>query len=163
MHKRPRRRAPSDELRCRVTFTLPTPANQEAAAEEEEAPPQEAGIARVRVMPAADGSRLTVANAEGRGVLVPRRVWPEYECNENGGAGWDAVVVRAMYAEPKTAVAVGVGGLAVSGVLGLAGLTHNMLNDELGAMVHPVNVAAIDRARAAAQVREAAAAMVPAV
>ena len=63
----------------------------------------------------------------------------------------------------KTAVAVGVGGLAVSGVLGLAGLTHNMRNDELGAMVHPVNMGALDRSRGGALWREALADMEPAV
>ena len=26
-------------------------------------------------------------------VLVPRALWPQYTCNENGGAGWSATVV----------------------------------------------------------------------
>ena len=45
--------------------------------------------------PGADLSPLTAANAVGRRVLVLRSIWPDYECNENGGKGWSALVVRA--------------------------------------------------------------------
>ena len=36
----------------------------------------------------------TVANATGQKVLVPATLWPDYECSEHGGAGWEATVVR---------------------------------------------------------------------
>ena len=37
---------------------------------------------------------LTPANAVGRRVLVPRSLWPTYPCNEHGGKGWEAKVLR---------------------------------------------------------------------
>ena len=37
---------------------------------------------------------LTLANALGRDVLVPRAMWPDYPCEECGGEGWLAQVVR---------------------------------------------------------------------
>ena len=54
-------------------------------------------------MPPADTSALTPANALGRGVMVPQSLWPAETCRENGGAGWDGVVVRVA---PRTASAV---------------------------------------------------------
>ena len=41
----------------------------------------------------ADTRPLTRANAEGRRVLVPRELWPEYPCDEHGGAGWEGTVL----------------------------------------------------------------------
>ena len=35
---------------------------------------------------------LTLANAPGRDVLVPRSIWPEDPCDEHGGEGWEAIV-----------------------------------------------------------------------
>ena len=32
---------------------------------------------------------------EGRRVIVPRELWPDYECGESDGKGWLAEVVRA--------------------------------------------------------------------
>ena len=43
--------------------------------------------------PAADTRPLTDENAVGRDVLVPARVWPTYECDEQGGLGWTARIV----------------------------------------------------------------------
>ena len=43
--------------------------------------------------PAADTRPLTDENAIGRDVLVPARVWPTYECDEQGGLGWTARIV----------------------------------------------------------------------
>ena len=60
-------------------------------------------LAPMRVMPPSDTSPLTLANAVGRGVMLPRYLWPQDSCFENGGAGWDAYVVRVV---PKTASAV---------------------------------------------------------
>ena len=31
---------------------------------------------------------------ESRRVLVPRDLWPDYECNEHEGEGWEAVIQR---------------------------------------------------------------------
>jgi hypothetical protein len=45
--------------------------------------------------PAADQSALTPGNTIGRRVLVPRAMWPGYPCDENKGAGWTALVVKA--------------------------------------------------------------------
>jgi hypothetical protein len=36
-----------------------------------------------------------MANAAGRKVLVPRAVWPDYTCDENGGTGWTALIIHA--------------------------------------------------------------------
>ena len=38
---------------------------------------------------------LTPQNAKGRNVLVARTRWPDYDCNEHDGAGWEAKVVKA--------------------------------------------------------------------
>ena len=35
---------------------------------------------------------LEPKNAKGRCVLIPHSMWPDYECTENGGAGWSAVI-----------------------------------------------------------------------
>ena len=44
--------------------------------------------------PPSDLSPLTPENCVGRRVLVPRRIWPSYRCDENGGRGWTACVVQ---------------------------------------------------------------------
>ena len=36
-------------------------------------------------------------NAVGRLVLVPRTMWPDYTCLENGGAGWVAEVRKVRH------------------------------------------------------------------
>ena len=54
-----------------------------------------AKVATVAPPPGADLSPLTAANAVGRRVLVLWSIWTDYECNENGGKGWSALVVRA--------------------------------------------------------------------
>jgi hypothetical protein len=46
----------------------------------------------VRPLPPSDTSALTLANADGRRVLVPSSCWPDYPCDEHGGAGWEALV-----------------------------------------------------------------------
>ena len=46
------------------------------------------------VAPPPDQSPLTAENCVGRRVLVPRRVWPSYRCDENDGQGWTACVVQ---------------------------------------------------------------------
>ena len=38
---------------------------------------------------------LTNKNAIGRLVLVPKDLWPDYACDEHGGLGWEAMVIRA--------------------------------------------------------------------
>ena len=40
--------------------------------------------------PAADNRPLTDGNAAGRGVLVPRAMWPRETCEENNSRGWTA-------------------------------------------------------------------------
>ena len=47
-------------------------------------------------MPPSDTSPLTVANAPGRGVMIPRWVWPQDACPENDGKGWDAVILHVV-------------------------------------------------------------------
>ena len=44
--------------------------------------------------PPPDATPLTVSNALGRRVLVPRAMWPAYACDEHMGVGWTATVVR---------------------------------------------------------------------
>ena len=41
---------------------------------------------------------LTLENAPGRHVLVPSSLWPDVECGERGGDGWEAVVKSTFYA-----------------------------------------------------------------
>ena len=38
---------------------------------------------------------LTAANAVGRRVLVPATLYPQYNCSEHGGAGWECLAVAA--------------------------------------------------------------------
>ena len=38
---------------------------------------------------------LTPQNAKGRHVLVARERWPDYDCDEHDGAGWEAKVIKA--------------------------------------------------------------------
>ena len=45
--------------------------------------------------PPSDLSPLTPANALGRLVLVARETWPSYDCDENDGLGWSAIVKSA--------------------------------------------------------------------
>ena len=45
------------------------------------------------VPPAPDASPLVESTCAGRRVLVPRAVYPTYECTENGGHGWSAVIL----------------------------------------------------------------------
>ena len=45
--------------------------------------------------PATHPAPLTPANAVGRRVLVPAQLYPQYRCDEQGGRGWEALVVRA--------------------------------------------------------------------
>ena len=45
--------------------------------------------------PATHPAPLTPANAVGRRVLVPAQLYPQYRCDEQGGMGWEALVVRA--------------------------------------------------------------------
>ena len=35
---------------------------------------------------------LEPKSAKGRCVLIPHSMWPDYECTENGGAGWSVVI-----------------------------------------------------------------------
>jgi len=35
---------------------------------------------------------LEPKSAKGRCVLIPHSMWPDYECTENGGAGWSGVI-----------------------------------------------------------------------
>ena len=35
---------------------------------------------------------LQPKSAKGRCVFIPHSIWPDYECTENGGAGWSAVI-----------------------------------------------------------------------
>ena len=46
-------------------------------------------------LPPADLRPLTMANCEGRHVLVPAHLWAAYPCDENGGRGWTGNIVRA--------------------------------------------------------------------
>ena len=45
--------------------------------------------------PAANTAPLTSSNAVGRRVLVPAELYPQYDCGEQGGVGWEALVVRS--------------------------------------------------------------------
>ena len=47
------------------------------------------------VVPVAHAAPLAMANAVGRRVLVPAQLYPQYRCDERGGEGWEATVVRA--------------------------------------------------------------------
>ena len=78
-------------------------ANIDCSAPEDREEDEELSAAPLRVMPPSDLSPLTLANAVGRGVLLPRHLWPQDPCFENDGKGWDAYVVRVV---PKTASAV---------------------------------------------------------
>ena len=49
---------------------------------------------------------LTLANAVGRHVLVPRTLWPTYPCEECGGHGWLANVVQVYPRTRKPAARV---------------------------------------------------------
>jgi hypothetical protein len=42
--------------------------------------------------PPPDRSPLTAHHCLGRRVLVPRRAWPTFTCDENSGQGWTAVI-----------------------------------------------------------------------
>lgn len=42
--------------------------------------------------PAPDLRPLELKNAKGRRVLIPRTIWPDYPCTEQGGLGWAARV-----------------------------------------------------------------------
>ena len=41
-------------------------------------------------------SALTLDNAQGRRVLVPRETWPSYECLEHNGTGWEALIEKVV-------------------------------------------------------------------
>ena len=41
-----------------------------------------------------DARPITAENATGRPVLVASALWPQYACNEFGGAGWAANVLQ---------------------------------------------------------------------
>ena len=54
------------------------------------ASPPAPAAASVAAAAASAGDRALVA---GDRVLVPREMWPDFACDENGGAGWTASVV----------------------------------------------------------------------
>ena len=54
------------------------------------ASPPAPAAASVAAAAASAGDR---ALAAGDRVLVPREMWPDFACDENGGAGWTASVV----------------------------------------------------------------------
>ena len=54
------------------------------------ASPPAPAAAAVAAAAASAGDR---ALAAGDRVLVPREMWPDFACDENGGAGWTASVV----------------------------------------------------------------------
>ena len=99
-----------------IEFGRPLSAQAQAvldAADDAEATPTQAAAARSprRAAPAADARNeaateqepppppdlrpLTIANCEGRRVLVPSRLWTTYTCDENDGRGWTGQVMRA--------------------------------------------------------------------
>ena len=61
------------------------------------ASPPAPAAASVAAAAASAGDRALAAGdralAAGDRVLVPREMWPDFACDENGGAGWTASVV----------------------------------------------------------------------
>ena len=48
-------------------------------------------VLRLRIYPPAPDLRpLEPKTAKGRRVLIPRTMWPDYACTEQGGTGWAA-------------------------------------------------------------------------
>ena len=65
-------------------------------------PPPTAHRTRKRSLPTAnpadDGAPpppLTLANAVGRGAVVPAHIWPDYPCEERNGSGWEVTIDQA--------------------------------------------------------------------
>jgi hypothetical protein len=44
--------------------------------------------------PPPDTSPLTPENCEGRRALVPKEVWPSFECDEHNGRGWTVDIIN---------------------------------------------------------------------
>ena len=55
------------------------------------------------IAPPPDPSPLTQSNCTGRRVLVPKHLWPSWQCDENGGAGWTATVISRRGADARVA------------------------------------------------------------
>mmetsp|Transcript_27192 Transcript_27192/g.82496 ORF Transcript_27192/g.82496 Transcript_27192/m.82496 type:complete len:313 (+) Transcript_27192:84-1022(+) len=47
---------------------------------------------------------LRIENALGRRVLIPAQLWPDYDCHERGGKGWEATVVNVQKREKMVTV-----------------------------------------------------------
>ena len=79
--------------------------------------------------PPPDLRPLTASNCVGRRVLVPAALWPSFQCSENEGAGWSAMVTRwDARSSPPGAV------VAFTDAVDARGLSYEDVTLQLGAL-----------------------------